>query len=219
MITKFWRFLRIKFTDFDFVCIMLLFSNRSCSSRVDQMNTIEEHRGFTFMRIVMILWFISSVLIIVLLGRIDQIIHVDLYKYNLQFSNSWADPYWFALRMIYVFLAIPIVAGAVALIISFTRRTTLRAVEKQVETKSINGKNQPVKEAPAPKENSMLISCPKCKRTFAKPLSMLEFIGGKTQLVSACPYCNHVLGSVDSDEDSDDFHIAEREKEERVRDR
>ena len=171
------------------------------------------------MRVVMILWFISSALIVVLLGRIDQIVHVDLYNYKLQFSSNWAEPYWFSLRMIYVFLGVPIAASAVALVVSFMRKTSLEAVEKHVETKPISGKTPAVKETPAPKENSMLISCPKCKKVFSKPLSMLEFIGGKTQLVSACPYCNHVLGSVDSDEDSDDFHIASKEEEERVRER
>ena len=171
------------------------------------------------MRVVMILWFVSSALVVVLLGRIDQIVHVNLYNYGLQFSNNWADPYWLSLRMIYVFLGVPIVASGVALVVSFMRKTSLEAVEKHVETKPIIGKTQVVKETPAPKENSMLISCPKCKKVFGKPLSMLEFIGGKTQLVSACPYCNHVLGSVDSDEDIDDFRIAGKEEEERVREK
>jgi hypothetical protein len=185
------------------------------------MNTVEEHRGFNLMRVVMILWFISSALVVVLLGRIDQIVHVNLYDYGLQFSNNWAAPYWLSLRMIYVFLGVPIVASAVALVVSFMRKISLEAVEKHVETKPIpiNAKTPSVKETPVPKENSMLISCPKCKKVFGKPLSMLEFIGGKTQLVSACPYCNHVLGSVDSDEDSDDFHIANKEEEERARER
>lgn len=49
----------------------------------------------------------------------------------------------------------------------------------------------------AMRENHRLISCPKCKRVFTKPLLMLDFSGGKTRLVNVCPYCNHVLGSAE----------------------
>lgn len=49
-------------------------------------------------------------------------------------------------------------------------------------------------------QNHMLISCPKCRRVFGKPLVMLDFSGGKTRLVNVCPYCNNVFGCVEVDE-------------------
>jgi uncharacterized Zn-finger protein len=43
--------------------------------------------------------------------------------------------------------------------------------------------------------NGLLISCPSCTKVFNRPLVMLDFSGGKTQLVNLCPYCNYNLGS------------------------
>ena len=43
--------------------------------------------------------------------------------------------------------------------------------------------------------NGLLISCPTCNKVFNRPLVMLDFSGGKTQLVNLCPYCNYNLGS------------------------
>ncbi len=43
--------------------------------------------------------------------------------------------------------------------------------------------------------NGLLISCPSCNKVFNRPLVMLDFSGGKTQLVNLCPYCNYNLGS------------------------
>jgi uncharacterized Zn-finger protein len=57
--------------------------------------------------------------------------------------------------------------------------------------------------AKALEQNHMLISCPKCKKVFSKPLVMLDFSSGKTRLVNVCPYCNHVLGSAEEAEKED----------------
>ncbi len=43
----------------------------------------------------------------------------------------------------------------------------------------------------------MIISCPKCKKTFHRPLVMLDFGGAKPRLVNVCPFCNQILGSSD----------------------
>jgi len=56
------------------------------------------------------------------------------------------------------------------------------------------------KEAKAVEQNHMLISCPKCKKVFSKPLVMLDFSTGKSRLVNVCPYCNYVLSSEESSE-------------------
>jgi hypothetical protein len=47
------------------------------------------------------------------------------------------------------------------------------------------------------KATDMIISCPKCKKTFHRPLVMLDFSGAKPRLVNVCPFCNHILGSSD----------------------
>jgi len=57
-------------------------------------------------------------------------------------------------------------------------------------------------EVEAVRENHMVISCPKCKRVFGRPLVMLDFSDGKTRLVSVCPYCNHVLRSAEREDSS-----------------
>ena len=63
------------------------------------------------------------------------------------------------------------------------------------------GKEKPrgVRDQPL-RDNHMLVSCPKCKRVFGKPLVMLDFSRGRVRLVNVCPYCNHVLGSADAGE-------------------
>jgi hypothetical protein len=55
----------------------------------------------------------------------------------------------------------------------------------------------------AKENNGLLISCPRCKRVFNRPLVMLDFSSGKTRLVNICPYCNHTLGEA-SDQKKDD---------------
>jgi len=49
----------------------------------------------------------------------------------------------------------------------------------------------------------MIVSCPSCKKTFGKPLVMLDFSGGKPGLVNTCPYCNARLGEEYVKEDKD----------------
>jgi hypothetical protein len=40
-------------------------------------------------------------------------------------------------------------------------------------------------------------------------LVMLDFHDGKNQLVSVCPYCNHVLGNTNEEKSrTADFHVA-----------
>ena len=63
---------------------------------------------------------------------------------------------------------------------------------KRVEAKPIEG-HAPVTNART--DNSMMITCPKCRKIFGRPLNMLDFSKGRAQLVNVCPYCNYVLGS------------------------
>jgi len=154
-------------------------------------------RGFLdrswLMRLVIAMWVVSAVFVMWLLNRIDGIVHGDLYHYGLQFDFAWATPFWSFERLIYVCLAAPLVWSGIALVYDFWhgRRDSVSVV-KHVNKPS-NGKVQPLR------ENSMLISCPRCKKVFGKPLAMLDFSGGKAKLVNVCPYCNHVLGSANGE--------------------
>jgi uncharacterized Zn-finger protein len=153
-------------------------------------------------RVALALWIVSSLFVLFLLSRIDSIVHGALHDYGLQFDIAWAIPYWNALHMIYVFLGVPIVVSGAALVSSFSRRRGQRPVSTNVVSKPGGGAVQPSR------ENHMVVSCPGCKKVFSKPLIMLDFGGGKTRLVSVCPYCNHVLGDANARErDRDEVEV------------
>lgn len=65
--------------------------------------------------------------------------------------------------------------------------------------------SKPALKAQNAKGNSMLISCPMCKKTFGKPMVMLDFSSGKAKLVNTCPYCNKILGETDESEEKKEF--------------
>ncbi|MEM0120845.1 MAG: hypothetical protein QW688_05330, partial [Thermoprotei archaeon] len=65
-----------------------------------------------FVRVVLVLWLVSAVFVVFLLGRLDWVVHHELYDFGLQFSLEWALGYWATVRMIYVFLATPIFLSA-----------------------------------------------------------------------------------------------------------
>lgn len=148
-------------------------------------------RKYWFVKAVLALWLASVVPVLLLLSRIDSIVHGDLYNFGLQFSVAWADPYWTALHLIYVSLAVPAVFSVVVLIVGLkgtgegaTRATTQAGAKLSTQARVV-------------RENSMLIRCIKCGKVFGKPLTMLDFSNGKPRLANVCPYCNHVLGSAD----------------------
>ena len=154
-------------------------------------------------RVVLVLWLVSAIFVVLLLGRVDWFVHHELYNYGLQFSIEWASVYWANLRMIYVFLGIPICLSGLYFVLDAWRFISMRQSVGAVEYKpSIPEK--PVQrvrqEAKAVEQNHMLISCPKCKKVFSKPLVMLDFSTGKSRLVNVCPYCNYVLSSEESSE-------------------
>jgi len=60
--------------------------------------------------------------------------------------------------------------------------------------------------------NSMIISCPKCKKVFSRPLVMLDFGGGKAKLVNVCPYCNQTLGTTDEEQDNCSLGLVDERK-------
>jgi uncharacterized Zn-finger protein len=141
-----------------------------------------------FARLVLIFWFISSFIIMLLLGQLNWLVHGEFYDFGLEFSMVWAQPYWIILRLIYVWLIGPSVLGAVALGFDFWKKANDNKHVSESEGKRAVGKVQPLK------GNSMVISCPSCKRAISKPLVVLDFDSGKAKRVSVCPYCNAKLG-------------------------
>ena len=171
------------------------------------MVVVDLFKKYWFVKVILSLWLVSSIFVLLLLNRIDSIVNVTLYQYGLQASMNWLDPYWISLRLIYVFLAIPVVFSVVVLIAGFGKTEDgVNRINRRVNTKPSNNQAQ------IAKENSMLIRCIKCGKVFNKPLTMLDFSNGKPRLANVCPYCNHILGSTD-DKASNERIRAEFEKE------
>ncbi len=165
-----------------------------------------------FTKLALVIWLVSSAFIVYLLGQIDHIVHSDLYNYGLQFDLAWAAPYWAFARLIYVGLAIPSVISAALLVGGLISRRTGRTLHARTISKPVekvpNGKTEQLR------GNDMVISCPKCKRVFGKPLNMLDFSAGKTRLVNVCPYCNHVLGGADGKKNNNSrIHVKDLDEE------
>jgi phage FluMu protein Com len=150
-----------------------------------------------FLKVVLIFWLVTAVFVMLLLARIDSIVHHDLYNFGLQFSRDWAEGYWAAMRMIYAFVALPFALSAAYFILEvwlFVKGGKF-IIRKPLQLAKPVGKS-----VKAAEQNYMLISCPKCKRVFSKPMVMLDFSSGKTRLVNVCPHCNHILGEAESSE-------------------
>jgi hypothetical protein len=162
----------------------------------------------TFIKAAIVLWLVSAGFVVFLLGQIDTIVHKVLYDYGLQFSENWAIPYWGLLRSIYIFLAVPSFLSGALLILGIWKRD---GREKRV----VKPEERPTRPKPQPMaDNHLYATCPKCKKVFSKPLTMLDFSGGKTRLVNVCPYCNHVLGSAEEKKDLSEIAVPEVDAEE-----
>jgi hypothetical protein len=134
----------------------------------------------------------SSLFAAILVHEINGIVHGELYGYGLQFSLGWATSYWNIERLIYACLTFSAAFAGFAVfadIWSNHRKTSENTVQK------IRGNNK----LEITRENSILISCPKCKKVFSRPLTILSSEGGRSKLLNVCPYCNNVLGENDDD--------------------
>jgi len=131
------------------------------------------------------------------LNKIDWIVHKQLYDFGLQFSIVWASPYWIAFRLIHVFLAIPLALSVAVLSFDFWR------------WKSNNKKRASRRRHKSAESQSILISCPSCKKVFSKPLVMLDYPAGKARLVNVCPYCNAVLEDINEEENHVETRVLE----------
>jgi hypothetical protein len=175
------------------------------------MNTETPKENTKFLRLAIAVSIISSAVSAFLLVKLNGIVHGQLYNFGLQFSIAWASPYWDTERLIYACLAISPVLSGLVLAHNFLKLKKSKVpVARRIETKPIVGERKPAAvQAPvktATVDNSMLITCPKCRKVFGRPLNMLDFSKGPAQLVNVCPYCNYILGSA-SEEDSDSTRV------------
>lgn len=191
------------------------------SSDVQNMDLKRMLRGTWFTRLVLVSWIISAVSIFVVFKNMELIVHGQLYDYGLHFSADWADPYRVFTWLIYLCLGLPMALSGLALVTSFLKVEKL-TVEKNVISQKLKQPQRVIKvESPqvakeVPKKvpngngagNCNGLSCPSCKKVFGRALVMLDFHNGKNQLVSVCPYCNHVLGNKVDEKSSDEtFHV------------
>ncbi|UCH31810.1 MAG: hypothetical protein JSV05_10080 [Candidatus Bathyarchaeota archaeon] len=151
--------------------------------------------------------------VIALYYRVDEIVHVTLYNYGLQFDYEWATPYWTFLRLaLFLLLGIALINGIsmVTQIIELRgipqrRKIVSRRQERERQIKVPESSPQPELK---PKEirridrsgeddgvevMALPIVCNKCGKVFTQPLCMFDFKSGKPRLVNVCPYCNAVL--------------------------
>ncbi len=73
-----------------------------------------------FSRAILISCIMSALLALLLVSKIDGIIHGQLYNYGLEFSNDWASPYWTLTSLLYVSLGLFIALSATLIATSFT---------------------------------------------------------------------------------------------------
>ena len=158
-------------------------------------------------KVTLIMWLVSAGFVMILLNKIDGIVHGELYNYGLQFSYNWATGYWVLLRLTYVCLAVPTILSIAVLGMDLLKKAN---GDQPVPTAEVKPSNSQVQ---SHKENSMVINCPNCQKMFYKPLTMLDFSTGKAKLVSVCPYCNHILSRAE-EKKPDDVQVLEPEKKE-----
>jgi hypothetical protein len=179
--------------------------------RVQNMTIKDWICSSTVVKAAMILWLVSTGFIIYLLGQIDTVVNQVLYGYGLQFSEAWAIPYWGLLRSIYIFLAVPSFLSGALLVLSIISRNggEKRPIKREEKpTTTVKPQSQPLI------DNHLYGTCPKCKKVFSKPLTMLDFSGGKTRLVNVCPYCSYILGTAEEKKDLTEVVVPDAQAEE-----
>lgn len=139
----------------------------------------------------LIITIVLSIVITYFLMQLDNIInghsYGQLYYFGLQYDLAWWLPYSNLTKIIYACLGATMIFSASSLILGFIP-------QKKEEAKLITLTSQPQTVVNQEKADSPNVSCPHCHKTFAKPLLMLNFEGGKSRLVNVCPYCNNNLG-------------------------
>jgi uncharacterized Zn-finger protein len=182
------------------------------SYRLESMTLKTFLQGNWLQRIALLVWIVSSVVVMFSMRMIDAIVNGTLYSYGLQFNIVWAQPYWNYSHIFYACQFVSIALSVVALFFSFLNKNSGPKPEQKIDKpapkyeqnaeQNVNTSvpqqqnvNTSVPQKGKTTENGILISCPNCKKSFGKPLAMLDFSHGKAKLVNVCPYCNTILGS------------------------
>lgn len=179
------------FLSFDLFFIMFLCIFATSNSGFQAMMIRDVFGNPWFVRCILVLWLVSSVFVLFLLGMIDSIVHGDLYDFGLQFSYVWASPYWAFLRLIYVCFLLPLAFSVVVLGLDLWR---LFKGDRQGRVP------EPRRKVGEAEQSSMLIACSGCGKVFSKPICVLDFTGKKPRLVNVCPYCNAKLGEANTNQ-------------------
>jgi hypothetical protein len=131
---------------------------------------------YSWTKVVLVVWLISSAFMIYGLMRIDDIVNRELYSFGLTFSHAWADLYWTFLRTTVLCISLPVTLSAGVLLLDVWKRIA----PGRGKTSQSTGRFTPV-------------TCPSCKKRFSNSLTMYDYSSGKAELVKICPYCDTVL--------------------------
>jgi len=180
-------------------------------------NRLLSSQRFNYVAIaVLVVWMASAALGIYLLTRFDTLVHGQLYDFGLQFDHAWADLYYFYMQLMYITIGVPMLLSLFCIALSFKRSADKQPESSFKQKPKLTQPQSVICEEPKAKvkeSNSIVISCPNCKKMFGRPLVMLNFEAGKNRLVNVCPYCSHVLGSAENEQtDKSDFQIADADK-------
>jgi hypothetical protein len=139
-----------------------------------------------------------GVLVALMFLRVDNLINVDLYKYNLQFDPVWYNSYSFWSKLLLgslgVLIALNLTILSLGLIrdrrASFAKGPIEAILETNLhEVKTTNAVKPPINTSIAEGEQH----CANCNTSFVQPASKLDFIQGKPVVINACPNCGEPL--------------------------
>jgi hypothetical protein len=159
---------------------------------VSKKSVLQNH---SLVRIVLVLWVVSSILTLLLFLDIDRIVHHDLYEYGLQFNITWASHYWGDARAIYILMLVP-------------AALSIGMLGYDIVSANANNRKQRDQQT---FEKTLPVTCSKCNRKFRRALVMLDFTKKPPKRIRVCPYCHTLLNNT-VENDSVMIHVAEPEK-------
>ncbi len=86
--------------------------------------------------LVLAIWIVNGIFVMFLLGRIDTIVHSDLYNHGLQFSLEWANPYWESIQLIYGLLGLPMILSMLVFVAMVIRSRNRSSNNAKLEAES-----------------------------------------------------------------------------------
>lgn len=130
--------------------------------------------------LILILMAVASLVSMVATLNIDHIINSDLYKYGLQFSTKWADPYW-TMAAIVISMGWTIIATSIVFELYLVTHRMHRLPESQPETHTVQdepvqNKTPPIETKPsnAPADEQPKISAEEEPKTTALAMTTIN---------------------------------------------